>query len=275
MTNGRVALVTGATSGIGLETARALARDGWKVVITARDPTRGQAVCAEIGAELRIVDLERPAEVRALAAWFRDHHDRLDLLVNNAGAIFSTRAVTADGFERTFALNHLAYHALTVELLDLLKRSAPSRVVLLSSDAHRAGRIHWDDLQSTRWRASGWPAYCQSKLANLLFARELARRLEGSGVTVNAVHPGLVASGFARNNGVWMRLGMRLVSAFSRSVTKGAETVIWAATAPELEGVSGQYFTDRRSVTPARAARDDDAARRLWSVTETLLQAVP
>lgn len=270
MTTKRVALVTGATNGIGLETARALVRDGWQVVITARDPAKGQAVCAELGTELRIVDLERPAEVRALAVWFRETHDRLDLLVNSAGAMFTTRSLTPDGLERTFALNHVAYHVLTVELLDLLRRSAPSRVVILSSDAHRAGQLDPEDLQPLGWWASGWRAYCQSKLANLLFTRELSRRLEGSGVTVNAVHPGLVASGFARNNGVWMRLALRMASVVSRTVAVGADTVIWAATAPELDGVSGQYFVDRQSVTPARAARDDDAARRLWVKTEAL-----
>jgi retinol dehydrogenase 12 len=268
-------LITGATNGIGLETARALVASGARVLLTARDRAKGDKVVQEIGGgEVLLCDLERPAAVKALAAEVKARTDRLDVLINNAGAVFTTRQLTPDGIERTWALNHLAYFVLTTELLDLLKGSAPARVVSLSSDAHRGGTMKWDDLQLSAWSGSGWPAYCQSKLANLLFTRELAKRTEGTGITANAVHPGFVASGFAHNNGFLLRIGMWLSRPVARSTTKGAETVIWAATAPELEEVTGRYFVDRAEVTPTRAARDDEAAARLWRVTEEQVRAV-
>jgi NAD(P)-dependent dehydrogenase (short-subunit alcohol dehydrogenase family) len=266
---GDVALVTGATGGIGLETARALVARGLRVLLVARDPAKGERAVAEIGGgEVLTCDLERPASVAALAREVRARTDRLDVLVDNAGAMFSTRQVTPDGFERTWALDHLAYFVLTTRLLDLLRAGAPSRVVVVASDAHRGGKMHWDDLQMTRWTAGGWPAYAQAKLANLLFAQELARRLDGTGTTVNAVHPGFVASGFARNNGWLLRVGMALAAPFARSPAKGADTVIWAATDPSLEETTGRYFADRREITPIAEARDEAAAKRLWELTE-------
>lgn len=266
----KVALVTGATRGIGLETARGLARAGFRVVVGGRDAARAEAVARELGGTAIVADLERPSEARAMAARFLADHDRLDVLVANAGALFTSRALTADGVERTFALNHLGVFAGVVALLDVLKASAPSRVVVVASEAHRAASIRWDDVSMADWRGNGWPAYCQSKLANLLFVRELARRLEGTGVTANAVHPGLVASGFGGNNGLLARLGMLALRPIARSAARGADTVLWAATAPELDGVSGHYFADRAPLTPSRAARDDDAARRLWTLSEGL-----
>jgi NAD(P)-dependent dehydrogenase (short-subunit alcohol dehydrogenase family) len=266
----RIALVTGATGGIGLETARGLSRAGFRVVVGARDPARAGAIARELGGTALVADLERPAEARAMARRFLAEHDRLDVLVANAGALFTTRALTPDGVERTFALNHLGVFAGVLALVDVLRASAPSRVVVVASEAHRAASVRWDDVQMADWRGNGWPAYCQSKLANLLFVRELARRLEGTGVTANAVHPGLVASGFGRNNGLLARLGMLALRPLARSPARGADTVIWAATAPELEGVTGGYFADRAPLTPSRAARDDDAARRLWALSEEL-----
>jgi NAD(P)-dependent dehydrogenase (short-subunit alcohol dehydrogenase family) len=275
---GRIALVTGATNGIGRVTALELARMGARVLIVARDRVRGQATAAGIrdatGApapDVLLGDLSSQAEVRRLAREVRERTPRLDLLVNNAGAIFAEREVSADGLEMTFALNHLAYFHLTLELLPLLEQAPRSRIVNVSSVAHERGRIDFDDLQGER-SYSMWKAYQQSKLANVLFTRELARRLGSRDVTANALHPGVIASGFGRNGrGLfsWLvALGAPLLS----SPEKGARTTLHVATSPDLQGVTGRYFSDCREKAPARAARDDDAALRLWQISETLTQ---
>ena len=274
--DGKVALVTGATNGIGRVTARELARMGARVLLVARDRARGESTAAEIreasggrAPDVLLADLSSRAEVRRLAREVRGRTPRLDLLVNNAGAIFAERELSADGLEMTFALNHLAYFLLTLELLPLLERGLASRIVNVSSVAHRRGSIDFDDLQGERGY-SMWRAYQQSKLANVLFTRELARRLAGRGVTTNALHPGAVASGFGRNGrGFFSRLVV-LGAPFLASPEKGARTTLHVATAPELKGVTGRYFSGCRERTPSRAARDDDAALRLWQISENL-----
>jgi retinol dehydrogenase 12 len=275
---GRIALVTGATNGIGRVTAQELARRGARLLLVARDRARGEASAAGIrdaaggpAPDVLLADLSSQADVRRLAGEVRGRTPRLDLLVNNAGAIFAEREVSADGLEMTFALNHLAYFLLTLELLPLLERAPRSRIVNVASVAHERGRIDFDDLQGERGY-SMWKAYQQSKLANVLFTRELARRLGGRDVTANALHPGVIASGFGRNGrGLfsWLvAIGAPLLS----SPEKGARTTLHVATSPEMQGVTGRYFSDCREKVPAPAARDDDAALRLWQISETLTQ---
>lgn len=273
---GKVCLITGATSGIGLETARALGRMGATLGLAARNRDKAEAVAAQIRSESQvevtvlIADLARLDEIRRLAAEVRARYERLDVLVNNAGAIHAQREVSADALERTFAVNHLGYFLLTTELLDLLKASAPARIVSVASDAHRMGRMNWDDLQGER-RYSAWQAYGQSKLANVLFTRELARRLHGTGVTANCLHPGVIASGFGvREKGiVWKLWG--LASRFMLTAEKGAATSIYLASSPEVTQTSGSYFDRCRAVSPARQATLDADAARLWTVSEALV----
>jgi NAD(P)-dependent dehydrogenase (short-subunit alcohol dehydrogenase family) len=267
--DGKVVLLTGATSGIGRIAAEALAAGGAKLVLVGRDRSKLDAVCAETGAEGILADLSAQADVRRVAAELR--HARLDVLINNAGALFTERGVTVDGIERTFALNHLAYFLLTNLLLDRLRAAAPSRIVNVASGAHRRGAMHWDDLQLTRYGGQGWTAYQQSKLANILFTRELARRLEGTGVTTNCLHPGFVDTGFGRNNGPLARLLFTLTRPIQRTPEQGADTLVWAASDPGLSEVSGRYFQDRAERTPARQARRDDDARRLWDISARMV----
>jgi len=273
--DGRVALVTGATNGIGQVTAREFARMGARTLIVARDPGRGEAVAREIrdgtGAtvEVLVADLSSREEVARVAGEARERAGRLDLLVNNAGAIFAERRTSADGVEMTLALNHLAYFLLTLELLPLLEAAPEARVVNVSSMAHERGAIDFDDLQGER-RYGMWKAYAQSKLANVLFTRELSRRLRGSRIAANALHPGAVASGFGRNHpGLFGKL-VAIGAPFLASPEKGARTTLHVATAPGLRGVTGKYFSACRERTPSRAARDDATAVRLWQISEAM-----
>ena len=275
--DGRVALVTGATNGIGQVTAREFARMGARTLIVARDPGRGEAVAREIrdgtGAtvEVLVADLSSREEVARVAGEARERAGRLDLLVNNAGAIFAERRTSADGVEMTLALNHLAYFLLTLELLPLLEAAPEARVVNVSSMAHERGAIDFDDLQGER-RYGMWKAYAQSKLANVLFTRELSRRLRGSRITANALHPGAVASGFGRNHpGFFGRL-VAIGAPFLASPEKGARTTLHVATDPALRGVTGKYFSGCREKAPSRAASDDDTALRLWQISEAMTQ---
>jgi NAD(P)-dependent dehydrogenase (short-subunit alcohol dehydrogenase family) len=277
---GRVCLVTGASSGIGRATAIGLARLGATVVLHGHDARRSERALAAVRAassggavELLTADLSSQAETRRLAEQFCARHDQLHVLVNNAGVLRFSRELTVDGLEYTFALNHLSYFLLANVLLDRLRASAPSRVVNVSSVAHQRASVDFDDLQHER-RYSGPRAYGQSKLANILFTRELAARLTGSGVTANSLHPGLVATRFGSGNrGAWraLRLAMRLVGPLLvRSPQRGAETTLYLASSAEVEGVTGRYFVDCRQRTPSDAARDDGAARRLWAESERL-----
>lgn len=270
-------LITGATSGIGEVTARELARRGMHVVIVGRSAERVAATVARIkqatGVEVEtlIADLSSQTGVRSVAEAFLQRHQRLDVLINNAGGFFASRQVSADGIEMTWALNHMSYFLLTNLLIDVLRASAPARVVNVSSDAHRSGVMRWDDLQFTRGY-NGWAAYAQSKLANILFSNELARRLAGTGVTSNALHPGFVATRFAHNNGIfWGGLMALMQRLFASTPEEGAQTSIYLATAPEVATISGRYFVKSRETTPAPQARDMVAAARLWDISERLL----
>jgi NAD(P)-dependent dehydrogenase (short-subunit alcohol dehydrogenase family) len=269
--DGKTCVVTGATSGIGLATAEALARLGARLVLAGRDRGKGEAAAAHLralnpGCDVVVLyaDLARREDARRLAAEVRATAPRIDVLVNNAGAIFNRRDVTEDGLERTFALNHMAYFVVTLLLCDRLVASAPARVVNVASNAHRSAVLDFDDLQMAR-RYDGWTAYRRSKLCNILFTRALARRLAGTGVTANALHPGFVASRFGDNNGGMFRLalslGKRLVAIPN---AKGAETPVYLAAAPEPAEVSGLYFGRCRAEAPSATAQDDGAAERLW-----------
>jgi NAD(P)-dependent dehydrogenase (short-subunit alcohol dehydrogenase family) len=277
---GKVVLVTGATNGIGQAAAVALARQGATVIVAGRSQARAEDVVRNItaqggSAQAALGDLSLQADVRALAAQVLAKHDRLDVLLNNAGAIFDTRRESGDGIEMTFALNHLNYFLLTNLLLPLLKdtaaRSGEARIVNVSSGAYQIARsgLNFDDLQG-RERYSGWMAYGRSKLANILFTRELARRLEGTGVTANALAPGAVATGFAQNNSNLLSVLFRLVRPFMKSPEQGAQTLVYLASSPEVRGISGRYFENSRAKDLSSVALDEAAARRLWEVSEQM-----
>ncbi len=276
--SGRTCMITGATSGIGRAAASALAERGAELVLVARDRGRGEQTVREIrersgGAkvDLMLADLSSQAQIRRLAAEFLASGRPLHVLLNNAGVFLLRREETEDGIETTFAVNHLAYFLLTHLLLDRLRESAPARVVNVASDAHAqsGGPLDFEDLESRR-SYSGMRVYGRSKLANILFTRELARRLEGSGVTVNALHPGFVGSNFARNNGWIGPLAMTLLRPFARSPEKGAETAVYLCASPEVEGRTGLYWFDCKPKHPKRYAQDDEDARRLWEASERM-----
>ena len=275
--HGKTVLVTGGTGGIGLATATGLAGLGAHVGIVGRSATRGEAAAQAVrrhapSAEVDVfeADLSTQAEVRRLAAEVKDAYPRLDVLVNNVGGYWAHRHVTADGLEHTFALNHLAPFLLTHQLRDLLVASAPARVVTVSSGAQAMGRIDLDDLQGER-SYNGQRAYNQSKLANVLFTYELARRLEGTGVTATVLHPGVVRTGFGHEDpGRFMRMLFPLVTRFLKTPEQGASTPIHLASSPEVTGVTGVYFTNGHPKRSSKASYDRDLARRLWEVSDKL-----
>ena len=279
----RVILITGGNAGIGKEAAVGLAAKGANVVITARDEGRGAGALAEIrersgrtddGIAVMALDLASFASIRSFAADFLGRYDRLDVLLNNAGLVLQQRSETAEGFESTFGVNHLGHFLLTDLLLDRVRATSPARIINVSSHAHKQARhgLDFDDLQSTR-RYRGFAVYSKSKLANIYFTRELARRLAGSGVTVNALHPGFVASRFGRD-GDTGRLGdvaMLVTRPFAINAEQGAQTSIFLASSDDPDGISGEYWYKCALSTPSQAAQDDDAARRLWSASEALV----
>jgi len=281
---GKICLITGGSNGIGKSTAQGLARMGATVVIVGRNAQKTAQVVAEIRAasgsntvDSLVADLSSQQDVRRLANEFKSKYAHLHVLLNNAGAVFMQRQLSIDGIEMTFALNHLAYFLLTHLLLDTIKASAPARIINVSSGAHTSGKIEFDNLQGER--AYGLSAYDHSKLANILFTMELSRRLEGSGVTVNALHPGFVATGFAKNNG---KVIAALVSIFAplvaRSPAKGAETSIYLASSPEVEKITGKYFYDSKVTPTSPVATDMAVAKKLWDVSAEMVHladAVP
>lgn len=265
---GKIVVMTGATSGLGAAAAAALARQGARLVLVARDPARAEATLATVRSiapdqahRAVLGDLSLLSEMKRVGAEIAVAEPNIDLLINNAGAIFTTRAETADGLERTFATNHMSYFVLTNALIPSLKAGA--RIVSTASGAHHSGRLDFDDLQLKRGYTT-FGAYGASKLCNILFTRELARRLAGAGVTANCHHPGFVATRFAANNGLVAQLAMMLGSPFALSPEKGARTLLYLATSPEVAQASGQYFIRCKPATPSPAAQDDEAAVRLW-----------
>ncbi|MFQ5568198.1 MAG: SDR family oxidoreductase [Rhodothermales bacterium] len=273
---GKVCLVTGATAGIGKATAVHLARLGAHVVIVCRNAERGEPALSHIRhesgnpeVELLTADLSSQRAIRDLAEAFKRTHERLDVLINNAGLYLSERTETADGIETTWAVNHLAPFLLTNLLLDLIKRSAPSRIVTVSSEAHRGIGIDFDD----PGMANGYnwlQAYKQSKLGNVLFTYELARRLEGTGVTTTCLHPGVVATRIWNRNSNVISLLMRPLKLFMTSPEESAEAVVRLAVSPELEGVTGTYFKQKKEVRSSRASHDEEMARQLWHLSEQM-----
>ena len=283
---GRTCLVTGASGGIGKETAVGLAKLGATVVMVSRDSERGKAALSDVrrrsggsnDVHLMLADLASLQAVRSLAAEFRERHQQLHVLVNNAGAYNAKRLLSEDGHELTFAVNHLAHFLLTNLLLDLLKTSAPSRIVNVSSRSHLGATIDFDDLHNERGYR-GMSVYGQSKLANVLFNRELARRLEGTGVTANSLHPGLVKTGFGSNNGGAIGAIFRMFQArvfqivptpFILTPEQGAETSVYLASSPDVEGVTGKYFVKKEPVPSSESSSDPALAARLWQVSEEL-----
>ncbi len=275
----KTVLITGATSGIGLEASVELARLKARVVMVGRDPGRTEAAVADVvtrsgSREVShlLCDFSSQAAIRKLAADFLASHDRLHVLLNNAGGVNKTRRVTVDGIEMTFAVNHLGYFLLTHLLCDLLVRSTPARVVTVASVGHRSGTLDFDDLGFEHGGYKIMRAYSRSKLANVLFAAELARRLAGTGVTSNSVHPGAVATNIWSGAPLWAKPIINVLwRPFFISARKGAENVVRLAVSPELEGVSGKYFEEGKMVAPSPLAQDEGLARRLWEVSAGLV----
>jgi NAD(P)-dependent dehydrogenase (short-subunit alcohol dehydrogenase family) len=271
---GKTVVITGATSGIGEVAAIRLAEKGARIVFTARDKARADDTMAALrkagpNAEhaFHMADLSQLAEMKRVGAELA-REPRIDVLINNAGALFNKRQETADGLEMTFALNHMAYFVLTNLLLGRL--NAGSRIVTVASNAHRGARLDFDDLQSRRSYV-GFPVYSKSKLCNILFNRELARRLSGTGITANALHPGFVATRFGNDSGGIMRAVLKVAKPIGAiSPEEGAQTIIYLASSPEVAGVSGQYFYECKPATPTAEARNDDDAKRLWDVSQQI-----
>ena len=269
-------IVTGASNGIGRSTALGLARLGATVVMVCRSRERGEAaqrwmseLAGDVHLDLLVADLSSQRQIRRMAAKILDKYDRLDILVNNAGVLMGRRTVTEDGLETTFAVNHLAYFLLTTLLLERLANSAPARVVNVASIAHKWGKLDWNNLQGER-RYGAARAYARSKLANVVFTYELARRLQGTRVAANCLDPGAIRSGLGRGGGGLVPRYWRLRQPFLASEAKGAETPIYLASSAEVADVSGGYWADRKRQKSSKRSYDQDAASRLWDVSEAL-----
>lgn len=287
----KVVVITGATSGIGQVAAEKLAAMGARIVQVARDKERGQAamvrlnqIAPGIGHTIYYADLSRLREMKRVAAEIAQAEPRIDVLMNNAGAMFGTRQVTEDGLERTFALNHMSYFMMTQGLRDRLAASAPSRVVNTASDAHTSGTVDFNDLQSEkayrstltdwlRYGGSAFKVYARSKLMNILYTRELARKLAGTGVTANSLHPGFVATRFGDQTGGLIGFGVGIAKRFALTPEQGAETLVYLASSPDVAATTGEYFHKCRPAIPSREAQDDDKAQRLWLETSKIAQA--
>jgi len=272
----KTVMVTGATSGIGEIAAHNLASMGASLTIVARNEEKAKATQASIQQQtsnqpdILIADLSVQSQIRQLAADFQEKHEHLDVLVNNAGVFNLSRTESADGFEMTWATNHLNYFLLTNLLLDSLKASNKARIVNVASDAHKGGEIFFDDPNLTD-DYSSWKAYSQSKLANIMFTYELTRRLEGTQVTANSLHPGFVRTGFAKNNGWFSRLIMPIVGLAAISPEKGAETMTYLAAAPDVDGVTGKYFDKKKAVSSTKISYDEAAQKRLWGISAEMV----
>ena len=267
---GKVIVITGATSGIGQVAAERLGGIGARMVLVARDKVRGEAALARlrerapgIAHSIYYADLSRLAETTRIAAEIAAAESRIDVLINNAGALFNSRQVTEDGLELTFATNHMAYFVLTHGLRKRLIASAPARVVNTASDAHKGAKLNFDDLQSATGYG-GFKIYGRSKLCNILYTRELARRLADTGITANCLHPGFVATRFGDQSGGLLSVAVRIAKTFAISPERGADTIVYLASSPDVANVSGGYFYECRPAIPSKEAQDDAAAKRLW-----------
>jgi NAD(P)-dependent dehydrogenase (short-subunit alcohol dehydrogenase family) len=274
---GKICIVTGSNSGIGKETALALTGMGATVVMAVRDLERGETAREEIirrtgkdAVDLMICDLSSTKSIRQFVEDFSSKYDRLDVLINNAGAACHERQITEDGFERSLAVNYLGPFLLTRELLPLLERSAPSRVINLSSGMHTRAKIDFDDIQSER-SYNGMSVYGSTKLMILMYTYELARRLDGTGVTANVVHPGFAATNLGASMGLAYRIGLKLMRPFQINAERGSETPVYVATSPELEGVTGRYFAKSLEKPSSEESYDESAQKRIWDVAESLL----
>ena len=273
---GKTVVITGGTSGIGEVAAVTLARMGARIVLIARDKIRADATLARlreyppgIAHTSHFADLSRLAEMKRVAAQVAELEPRIDVLINNAGALFATRRLTEDGLECTFALNHMAYFVVTEGLRERLSASAPARIINTASGAHEGATLDFDDLQSAK-NFGGMKAYRRSKLCNILFTREVARRLRDTGVTANCLHPGFVATRFGDQSGGWMSQIVRLAKFFAISPAKGAQTIVYLASSPDVAKMTGRYFYESIPAIPSRAAQDDRAASLLWQRTAAL-----
>jgi NAD(P)-dependent dehydrogenase (short-subunit alcohol dehydrogenase family) len=273
---GKTVVITGGTSGIGEVAAVALAKMGARIVLVARDRSRGDAALGQLRRSapglphsVHFADLSRLAEMKRVAAEIADQEPRIDVLINNAGAIFGTRQLTEDGLERTFALNHMAYFVLTEGLRQRLSASGTARIVNTASEAHRGATLDFDDLQLTRGYGA-MKAYNRSKLCNILFTRELARRLHGTGMTANCLHPGFVATRFGDQSGGLFSHLVSFAKLFAISPAKGAETIVYLASSPEVAETTGRYFYKCQPSTPSAVAQDDRAASELWRASAAL-----
>ncbi len=277
--NGKRVLITGGTAGIGKQAAIALLQMGAQVVIVGRNLEKTKAVVEELKTrtanpklEFLIADLSSMAEVKRVATEFKAKYDRLDVLLNNAGAMFPGRTTTIDGYERTMATNHLAYFVLANELIPILEKSAPSRIVNVSSNAHMSGQLDWDDFMAEK-SYSTFSQYSRSKAANILFTRELARRVKDKRITVNCLHPGFVASDFLAKPGFWNFI-KPIAYLFAIDEVEGAKTSVFLASSPEVEGVTGKYFIKSKEKRPRAFCEDDASATRLWELSEKLVSNV-
>lgn len=273
---GKTVVVTGGTSGIGQVAAERLAGKGARIVLVARDKARGEVtlkrlrdVAPDAAHSVHYGNLSEISEMKRLGAEIAAAEPRIDVLVNNAGALFNTRKLTGDGLEYTFATNHVAYFVMTECLRPRLQAAGKARIVSTASDAHKGAKLDFDDLQSAHG-FSGFAVYGRSKLCNVLWTRELARRLEGTDVTANCLHPGFVATRFGDQSGGLLAPAVRIAKNFAISPEKGAETIVYLASSPEVEGANGGYFYKCRPATPAKEVQDDASARRLWDVTAKL-----
>ncbi len=273
---GKTVLITGANQGVGKASAMALGKLGAKLVLVCRNAEKARIAVSDIEreggteVELLVGDMGSQADIRRVAAEFKARHDRLDVLLNNAGVLVPSRRVTVDGIEETFAVNHLGYFLLTDLLRDVLQATPASRIVSVSSEAHRRAKMNWADLQFKSGSYSTFAAYGQSKLANILFTRELARRLSGTGVIANCLHPGVIASGFGRTYGGVISVLVRVAHAFMITPEQGARTSVFLASSPEVASVTGKYFDKCKERSPSQEALDESAPGRLWAISEEL-----
>lgn len=272
---GKTVLITGANQGIGKASAMALGKMGASLVLVCRNEPKAREAVVDIekagakNVELIVGNLASQADVHGIAAKFMTSHERLDVLMNNAGVLVPSRRTTVDGIEETLAINHLAPFLLTNLLLDVLKKTPRARIVNVSSRAHVGAKIHWEDVQLERGFSAN-KAYGQSKLCNILFTRELAKRLESTGVTANSLHPGVIASGFGHTYGGAISVVLKALKPFLATPEEGAKTQVWLASSPEVAGVTGRYFAKCKEVTPSQRALEEGAPERLWEISERL-----